>query len=160
MTDATRGQGAVRLVRRFGRLSSGRRLLLCEAVLWLAAARLALSVIPFARIATWFGALHTPAEVDRCARGSATPEEDACAREVGWAVARAARFGPIHAVCLPQAIAAKAMLNRRGIANVMHFGVARHAAEPMKAHAWLDAAGIEVTGFPIEPDMVEVACFV
>ena len=73
---------------------------------------------------------------------------------------RAARHVPFRAVCLPQAIAAKAMLRRRGINSVLHFGVAKRSDQSLDAHAWLDAAGIAVTGFPVGAEFTEIACFV
>jgi hypothetical protein len=75
-------------------------------------------------------------------------------------VALAARNVPFRTVCLPQAMAARAMLERRGIASVMHFGAGFGKVKPIDAHAWLDAAGMPVTGYPISPDMAEIACFV
>jgi hypothetical protein len=42
----------------------------------------------------------------------------------------------------------------------MHFGVARSAPEPLIAHAWLEAAGIEVIGYPVPPEFREVGCFI
>jgi hypothetical protein len=75
-------------------------------------------------------------------------------------VTRAARYVPFKAVCLPQAMAARVMLARRGVASIMHFGAARGREKPLDAHAWLDAAGIEVTGYPVPHELVEIACFV
>jgi hypothetical protein len=75
-------------------------------------------------------------------------------------VTRAARYVPFRAVCLPQAMAARLMLKRRGIASTMHFGAAKGEAKPLDAHAWLDAAGVEVTGFPVAEKFAEIACFV
>ena len=62
---------------------------------------------------------------------------------------RAARYVPFKAVCLPQAMAARVMLKRRGVESVMHFGAAKGTEKPLDAHAWLDAAGVEVTGYPV-----------
>lgn len=31
---------------------------------------------------------------------------------------------------------------------------------PLDAHAWLDAAGVEVTGYPVAEGFAEIACFV
>jgi hypothetical protein len=42
----------------------------------------------------------------------------------------------------------------------MHFGAARGADTPLDAHAWLDAAGVEVTGYPLAGNFTEIACFV
>ncbi len=73
---------------------------------------------------------------------------------------RSARYLPFKAVCLPQAMAAQAMLRRRGVTSVMHFGAARGEEKPLDAHAWLDAAGVEVTGYPVAERFAEIACFV
>ena len=87
------------------------------------------------------------------------------AEEVGWAVTRAARHVPFNAVCLPQAMAARIMLKRHGVDSVLHFG-ARIGQDkigqdkPIDAHAWLDAAGVEVTGYPVANTFAEIACFV
>jgi hypothetical protein len=35
-----------------------------------------------------------------------------------------------------------------------------HADKPLDAHAWLDAAGVEVTGYPVAENFAEIACFV
>ena len=82
------------------------------------------------------------------------------AREIGWAVTRTARYVPFKAVCLPQAMAAQFMLRRRKIASVMHFGAGKGVDKALDAHAWLDAAGVEVTGYPVAPHLAEIACFV
>ena len=61
---------------------------------------------------------------------------------------------------MPQAMAAHTMLKRRGVASVMHFGAAKSKEKSLEAHAWLDAAGVEVTGYPIAKNFAEIACFV
>lgn len=43
----------------------------------------------------------------------------------------------MKAVCLPQALAAQAMLRRRGIASRLCFGVAREG-KMLAAHAWIE----------------------
>lgn len=80
-------------------------------------------------------------------------DERQAALDIGWAVARVARYFPRSAMCLAQALAARAMLSRRGISSVMHVGVARSDAAPFEAHAWLEAAGVEVTGYPVPPHL-------
>jgi hypothetical protein len=62
---------------------------------------------------------------------------------VGWAVAVAARRTPWRSLCLEQAIAAKMMLRRRGIASTMYLGV---TARPVHAHAWVRIGDLNVTG--------------
>jgi hypothetical protein len=147
------------ILRRITRMPHSRRVLLIEAVFWLAAARIALVAVPFRNLAERFGAVCSPRQAALATPGKQSDSELSIAREVGWAVTRAARYVPFRAVCLPQAIAAKAMLDRRRVASVMHFGVAKNVDGPMDAHAWLDAGVVEVTGYPIRRDFVEVACF-
>ena len=36
----------------------------------------------------------------------------------------------------------------------------KRAEERLDTHAWLDAAGVEVTGYPVAPHFAEIACFV
>ena len=52
------------------------------------------------------------------------------------------------------------MLKRRGVSSVLHFGAAREQDKPLDAHAWLDAAGVDVTGYPVANKFAEIACFV
>ncbi len=133
------------------------RMLLAEAIWHLAAARVQLATQPFPRIARGLGGFVTPGEARAAAR-PAGPDEQAIAAMVGWAVTRAAWHVPFKAVCLPQAMAAKAMLARRGLPSVIHFGTRRGEALSLDAHAWLDAAGVEVTGYPVDDNFTEIAC--
>ena len=57
---------------------------------------------------------------------------------VRWAVLTVARYGPVSFVCFPQALAAHAMLRRRGIGSIMHYGVRRSADRKLRAHTWLE----------------------
>lgn len=82
------------------------------------------------------------------------------AEEISRAVTQAARHVPFRAVCLPQAMAARAMLRRRGVRGVIHFGAARGVQNRLEAHAWVDAAGIKVTGYPLPQGFTEIACLV
>ena len=150
-----------RRLRRFGQIDNRRRALLVEAVTCLLAARLALIFIPFPRLARRLGAFAPPADPRVAQAGAGTAADQArLAEDIGWAVTRAARYVLFKAVCLPQAMAAQAMLRRRGVKSVMHFGVAKGTGKPLDAHAWLDAAGVEVTGYPVAKSFAEIACFV
>ena len=150
-----------RPLRGFAQIDGYRRLLVIEAVLCLSIARLALILIPFPRVAGWLGSFVPPTDI-RISQSNktATPEQATLAKDVGWAVTRAARHVPFKAVCLPQAMAAQFMLRRRGVPSVMHFGATKSVEKPLNAHAWLDAGGIEVTGYPVDERFAEIACFV
>jgi hypothetical protein len=150
-----------RLLHRFGEVDTRRRVLLAEAVVYLLAARLALIFIPFPRLARHLGTFVAPADARVSQlRTQSAPQQAALAADIGWAVTRAARYLPFKAVCLPQAMAARVMLERRGVKSVMHFGAAKGTDKPLDAHAWLDAAGVEVTGYPVAANFAEIACFV
>ena len=148
-----------RPLRRFAQVGNSRRALVVEAVSWLLLARLALILVPFPTLARRIGTFVPPAD-PRVARAAASRDDSRIAEDISWAVTRAARHVPFKAVCLPQAMAARVMLKRRGVASVMHFGAAKGEAKPLNAHAWLDAAGVEVTGYPVAANFAEIACFV
>ena len=150
-----------RPLRRFAQVGKRRRALVVEAVAWLWLSRLALIVIPFPRLASHLGAFVSPADARALqARSKASQDHARLAEEIGWAVTRSARYVPFKAVCLPQAMAARVMLKRRGVASVLHFGAAKGMDKPLDAHALLDAAGVEVTGYPVAQGFAEIACFV
>jgi hypothetical protein len=150
-----------RLLRRLMQVGNRRRALVAEAVLTLLAARLALKFVSFPQLSRRFGTLVPPSD-PRASKvvTDANPDQISIAQEVSWAVTRAARYVPFEAVCLPQVMAAQRMLRRRSVASVMHFGAAKGVTKPLDAHAWLEAAGIEVTGYPVEERLAEIACFV
>ncbi|HEY2708100.1 MAG TPA: lasso peptide biosynthesis B2 protein [Caulobacteraceae bacterium] len=148
-------------LRRFAEIGRRRRALLIEAAAWLLIARLALIVVPFPKLARRIGAFVSPADARAAQIWQGGTDEDArVAHEVGWAIVRAARHAPFKAVCLPQAMAARIMLSQRGVASVLHFGAAKGEDRPLDAHAWLDAAGVEVTGYPVGGQFAEIACFI
>jgi hypothetical protein len=146
------------------RLGGRRVLLVAEASLLLLAARIAVATLPFRRIIRWLGTPVSPA-----ALAAPAPRErpDDKAALVSWAVRFAVGRLPVEAVCLPQAMAARTMLKRRGIAATLHLGVWRDHKSAVQidpdtppAHAWLEAAGQRITGYPVDPALVEVAAFV
>jgi len=147
------------LLRRFVQLGTARRVLFAEAVLRILVARLALSLLSFPRLARRLGSLVPPADSRIANAGNDNgPRESSIAREISWAMTRAAHHLPFGASCLTQAIAAHGMLKRRGIASVMHFGAAKGEIEALETHAWLDAAGVKVTGYPVADHLAEIAC--
>ena len=150
-----------RPLRRFAQVGNARRALVVEAVVCLWLARLGLIFVPFPRLARRLGTFVPPSDPrTRAARAAAGQAQADLAEQIGWAVTRAARHVPFKAVCLPQAMAAHSMLKRRGVESVMHFGAAKGTDKPLDAHAWLDAAGVEVTGYPVAKNFAEIACFV
>jgi hypothetical protein len=146
---------------RFSRLSRRDRILTYEAAVTLWFARLWLAIVPFRKVAERLGTSY-PAAAPKNMLVPTTEKDDMVARQVGEAVIRASKNVPYKAVCIQQAVAAKIMLGRRGIPSVMHFGVGRtdDEDEKMRAHAWLATANVEVTGYPLDEGLTEIAYFV
>jgi hypothetical protein len=128
----------MKLRRKLATLFSMRRadlLLICEAVLTLALARLIVLTVPFRFIAPWLARVPATGACD-----------EALVKRVRMAVTVAARNVPWNAVCLPQAMAAKAMLARRGCGTSFHLGAGFDKSGKLIAHAWLEAGGKVVVG--------------
>lgn len=93
-----------------------------------------------------------PASVPSASPSGASSE----AIRIGRAVERVAAVLPWHPVCLPRAVAAASMLQRRGIACCAHLGV--RDDKPPEAHAWVTVGGVVVEGAPID-GVTELASF-
>jgi hypothetical protein len=150
-----------RRVAAVARMPLERQAMLVEAAIDLLVSRVLLKTVPFPRLARNWGAFVPPSD-PRAGTGLVRTDDDraAMAGKVGDAVRRAARNFPFGAVCLPQAMAARRMLKRRAIPSVMHFGAAKGEEKPIDAHAWLDSAGVKVTGYPVANGFAEMGCFV
>jgi len=124
------------------------RMLVCEAIVMLALARLIVITVPFRMLAPWL---------------SRAPDTNLPAAvllvRVRKAVTTAARNVPWNAVCLPQAMAAKAMLARRGCGSVFHLGAAFDPNGKLIAHAWLMVGDTVVVGAAGIPGMSPLARF-
>ena len=124
-----------RKLKTFLAMRSADRLLVCEAVAMLALARLIVLTVPLRYMVSWI---------------SRAPETDSCDEvlllRVGQAVTTGARNVPWNAACLAQAIAAKAMLARRGCGSALHLGATVDTNGKLIAHAWLVSGGEVVIG--------------
>jgi hypothetical protein len=137
-----------RKLRTFLAMRGGNRLLVCEAAAMLAIARLTVLTVPFRVMARWL---------------SRVPETGSCdvalVSRVRDAVTVAARNVPWNAACLPQAMAAKAMLARRGCGSAFHLGANCDGRHTLTAHAWLEAGGTVVVGAAGVPFVTPLASF-
>lgn len=136
------------------------RIMVLEAIFWLLIVRAAIWALPFRHVARRLGTLQPPS--DAFAGDSFALRDKNRAHQVGWVVARATKWLPVKMTCLHQAMAAKAMLKRRGIDSALHFGAAgsEFSGSPFEAHAWLDSAGVKVTGYPAAADFTKIASLV
>lgn len=142
------------------RLSSINRGLLSEATVALFTAWRR-SRLPFRDLADELGGLMTPG-TPAASPAALSPDQARTVSGIGWAIRTAAPWMPFRARCLQQAIAARAMLARRGIGSVLHLGVGdkKGCGTKLIAHAWLDTGGIKVTGFPVDTALNEAGRFV
>jgi len=125
-----------------------RRAYLREAAVMLIAARLAVRFFPSARVFAW--ADRPP----RRRRRFATDE----IRWVSWAIDTLGARPWIHALCLPRALAAHAMLRRRGIASQLCLGVKRGTGA-LDAHAWVEVRHDKIVGGAEAADFTRLAAF-
>lgn len=142
---------------RWQRLDSARRALLPRALAALCVASLKVRVLPFPKIAASLGPMRPPQPGAEGAAASAA--DQARARDIRWAIGAAARRLPFDCACLAQALAAHALARDHGLAPTLHLGAETGQQGRAETHAWLTAAGVGVTGYPLPPTMVEVGCF-
>ena len=113
----------MRPLRSFMRLPPRGRALALEAAAWLTLACILVRHVPMRR---WRGSLNVPV-----GRAGAPAARLALGRDVGRMVRRVARrVSILDAACLPRAIAAQWMLQRRKVPSRLVFGVRRAACGP------------------------------
>jgi hypothetical protein len=108
-----------------------------EAASFLLLVRVGLWTLPFAALRSL---------LERTARAGREPRGNAAA--VGRIVGAVARRVPLPMTCLVEALAAQAMLRRRGHDSTVRFGVrsGRIGGRAIDAHAWLVCDGLVVVG--------------
>jgi len=110
-----------------------------EAASYLTAASLAIRFVPFRRLIPLFTRALPCAEVTG-------PERMRAIADVRYAVLSAAALLPNRPVCFPRAVAAQAMLRRRGVGTTLHYGVNTAPDRGLNAHVWLTAGDEGVVG--------------
>ena len=128
------------LIRKFARLSAADRALLFETALCLMATRLALWLLPLRVVRRLLARAARP-----------TSDADLTTERIAWALSVARRVVP-QATCLPQALAAEALLTRTGHPADLRIGVIKTDRGRLVAHAWVESGGrIVVGGLPDLP---------
>jgi hypothetical protein len=130
------------------KLSTRRRRHLIEAAVMLAVAGLAVRLLKPATVFAW--AKRPPRRVRRFVSD-----------EIGWvswAVEAAGATPWLRSLCLPKALAAQAMLRRRGIPSRVCLGVARKG-DQLTAHAWTEAGDQVVVGGDEAQDFTRLSSF-
>jgi Transglutaminase-like superfamily len=110
--------------------------------------RLALRVLSPARIFAW--ADRPLRHINRFAAGEVS--------WISWAIETASAGRWMKASCLAQALAAHAMLRRRGISNRVCLGVNRNS-DRLAAHAWIEVEDDKVIGGAEAAAFTPIAAF-
>src|SRR3954467_15907358 len=137
-------------LRRRARLGAGDLLLLAEGLATLAAASLAIRLMPFRRLAA--------AASGGGAASSGIPD-DARLRKLRWAVEAWGRRVPWRAVCFQRGLAFHRILRRRGIDSRLHYGVSPAGETGLSAHVWVSVGGRTWLGGEEAPRFALLATF-
>jgi hypothetical protein len=140
------------LAHKLWHMSWGDRLVIGEAVISLAIARLIVVFVPFRRVPR-LTARPFPSKSH-----SASDLGQAIGR-VRWAVTATSGRVPWRALCFEQGLAAHLMLRSRGIASILYCGAAPDKERGLIAHVWLRAGGIDVVGGELAARFAELAAF-
>ena len=125
--------------------------------LLLGMAKALIFVVPFRKLAPRLG-VHTGAApwvplLDTRQRARAL--------SIGQLVRLTARYTPWDSNCFPQAIVARILLGLAGIPYALYFGLTHDGdSREMKAHAWVAADRVSVTGGNGFEQFTVVGCFV
>lgn len=123
--------------RRLRELAWRDRLLLMEAAATIAVASLAIRLLPFRKV------------VSALARGgdrSISRQSSSEIPRARWAVEACARRLPWRIVCFQQGLALHKLLQRRGIATSLHYGVVQNSDRGLAAHVWVTHEGEAIIG--------------
>jgi hypothetical protein len=83
------------------------------------------------------------------------------AQQIGRTIRLAARYTPWNSNCFPQAVAARLLLSLYRIPYALYFGLMRDSESgEFKAHAWVVAGRVPVTGGISFGHYTVVSCFV
>lgn len=143
-------------VRSFVGLPLRVQLWLVPAWLLLGASRFAILTVSFRRLAPLLGMHHGALPWIPLL----SPAQEKTARQLAAAIALAARYTPWQSNCFPQAVTARCLLGVHGVPYMLFFGVARDAdGSALKAHAWVSAGRVRVSGGYSFASFRIVGCF-
>ncbi|MBY0579586.1 MAG: lasso peptide biosynthesis B2 protein [Burkholderiales bacterium] len=120
----------------------------------LGASRLVILFVPFRRLAPFLGAQSYPWVP------CATAEGEARALSIARVIVMAARHTPWESNCFAQAVTARILLGLYDVPYSLFFGIANDSMMEMKAHAWVVAGRVRVTGGESFGQFTVVGCFV
>jgi hypothetical protein len=122
-----------------------------EAWILLHAMKLAILILPFKRIASRIGKVHSETSLELVISDGVPNVEQA--------IRRASRFTIHQSKCYDQALTGKLMLQRRGLSSTLYFGLAKDTTNLLKAHAWVRCGNRIITGRAVAEGYTVIVCF-
>src|SRR5262245_32580341 len=107
---------SIAVIPKIWRLSWRDRLLIFEAIFWLAVAGFAIALLPFRHVGRLAACRIRRPEPPQLTRHTET-------RRIRWAILATARRVPWTAMCFQRGLAAQLMLRARGVPSVLYYGV-------------------------------------
>ncbi|MFZ1742292.1 MAG: lasso peptide biosynthesis B2 protein [Pontixanthobacter sp.] len=132
----------IRKLRTLGSVPLAENVAFAEAAIGLAFARLLVDFVPLSR---WRKQISVSSK-QIGVRSQLAKEQRFSSRLVARTIKRVGRNVPVEFACLPQALAARWMLSRRGVPTELFIGTRKAAEENREFHAWLMVGDIMVTG--------------
>ena len=146
----------LRKLRSFSGRSGFEKLWFLPVWMLLGLSRFLILTVHFRRMAPWLG-MRTGIDpwvplID--------PVSVARAVSIGRVIGMASKYTPWLSNCFPQAVTARILLGIYGVPYCLFFGVSRDPADSgMKAHAWVAAGPVRVTGGASFGQFAVVGCF-
>jgi hypothetical protein len=128
-------------------------LALFEAAFWLCISGLAIRILPF----RWIAALLRRPE--KATPPIAEAEQQRAIDLITWSVAAVSNNLLKVCKCLPQSLAGKMMLRRRGMEGIIYLGVMKNDQRDLAAHAWLKSGMRTLIGGPDNSRFLIVSTF-
>jgi hypothetical protein len=124
------------------------------AAFYLLTSRAVFALVPYRWIGRWMVS-------ERDAMAVWSSAEISAAMTIRRRLAALIQRFPALGSCVPHAMAALAMLRRRGIGADVHFGILRNPPSglPIEAHVWVTVGDIVVAGESVMSAFVKLTCF-
>ena len=143
----------IRIVKGFFRLNSNNKKIFVEAYVLSVIISILVEIIPFKWLAGKLGRHMMETTFEN------NTETDKTARWTGALIYKAVSFIPWKIKCLTQAVTAKFILRKRGIASTLYLGVKKSESKKLEAHAWLRVGNEIVTGKEVHKEFTVVSYF-
>jgi hypothetical protein len=124
-----------------------------EALVLVFKTRLIIAFYPIRKYSVWLGIQNAESAMEN------NESFDDELLRIKKAVNRSSKYLLFKRKCLVEAMVAKQLLDKRGIASTIYFGVAKNDKKKLIAHAWLRCGNQVITGKKEMCRFTKVSCF-